>query len=462
MPDTETEALDPIARRNATAYRILAMVSQDRMAHAVLLAELETSGLVESSSASSRLRRHLFGNKRAKSPKEQQADDENTHAGIVSALVSTIGVAVTIFLLNRMLDDVEENPLDPDAPKPTMLERAKRFLGSKEPEPDEVQALQVAPQAVGSAITTSPLLGSEKLVGINTGKASDSVRAAIKEGAAKSGADATLMYAFAGAESTFRSNAAASTSSAQGLFQFTGSTWDYMMKLFPSLKYTRDDRNDPVKASYVAGLYINTISKTLTRLLGRKPSYGETYMGYFLGPTGASNFLSALQKNPKGVGAELFPRAAKANPNVFYDGGNTAKPLSLAQILAKMEGKIVSYAMEADGKTKTVAGANLQAPPVSPNATAASTPVATGSSIGKDSLPDQNKAVATQISPAVALPTTEITNKRMMADKVQPQTQAANDPKLTNNGIAPSSQSQSADTASTPIKGRDGRFYRIS
>jgi hypothetical protein len=306
-------------------------------------------------------------------------------------------------------------------------------------------------------------LGKEQLTAIRTGKASDSVRAAIKEGSAKAGADSTLVYAFAGAESTFRTSASASTSSAQGLLQFTGSTWDYMMKLYPSLKYTREDRNDPVKASHVAGLYINSISKTLTRLLGRKPSYGETYMGYFLGPTGASNFLQALQKDPKAIGAELFPKAAAANANVFYEGGNRAKPLSLAQILAKMEGKIVSYALEAEGKTNVTAGANLQAPPVSPNATATPVTSAAGSAIGASaSLPDQNKAVATQISPAVALPTADITNKRLMAEKTQSQTTAANDSKATPNGGASGSQSHPTDTASTPIKGRDGRFYRIS
>jgi hypothetical protein len=461
MPDTE-EVLDPIARRNATAYRILAMVSQDRMAHAVLLAELETSGIVEENTASSRLRRHLFGKNRARTLQERKAEQEKGNANILNALVTTLGVAVTLFLIGRMMDE-EENPLDPDAPKPTMMERARRLLGKSEPDAATATAesIQVAPQSAGQ-ITTSPLLGKEQLTAIRTGKASDSVRAAIKEGSAKAGADSTLVYAFAGAESTFRTNASASTSSAQGLLQFTGSTWDYMMKLYPSLKYTREDRNDPVKASHVAGLYINSISKTLTRLLGRKPSYGETYMGYFLGPTGASNFLQALQKDPKAIGAELFPKAAAANANVFYEGGNRAKPLSLAQILAKMEGKIISYALEADGKTKVSAGANLQAPPVSPNATATSTAPTTGSAISAQSLPDQNKAVATQISPAVALPTADITNKRMQADKVQPQTTAANDPKATPGVGVNGSQSHPTDTASTPIKGRDGRFYRIS
>jgi Na+/phosphate symporter len=125
MPDTE-EVLDPIARRNATAYRILAMVSQDSMAHAVLLAELETSGLVEKNTASSRLRRHLFGKNRARTLQERKDEQEKSNANILSALVTTLGVAVTLFLIGRMMND-EENPLDPESRNLKPLQRRKAF-----------------------------------------------------------------------------------------------------------------------------------------------------------------------------------------------------------------------------------------------------------------------------------------------------------------------------------------------
>jgi hypothetical protein len=162
--------------------------------------------------------------------------------------------------------------------------------------------------------------------------------------------DYVLLYAVAGAESSFRSDVGASTSSAVGLFQFTEGTWNELCRQY-KLPYTPEDRKDPQKSAEVASLYIGSINTTLQRALGRKPTYGEVYMGYFLGPTGAANFLRALQKNPNAIGAEMFPKAAAANPGVFYDRGNRSQPLTLRQILAKQEGKIVSYAQDAEPNT---------------------------------------------------------------------------------------------------------------
>jgi hypothetical protein len=200
---------------------------------------------------------------------------------------------------------------------------------------------------IGVTSTSSPLVGDVSNTRVKTSRADASTRVAIKNAAAMKKVDYALLYAVAGAESSFRSDVGADTSSAVGLFQFTEGTWSDLCRQY-HLPYTAADRKDPQKSAEVASLYINSITTTLQRVLGRKPTYGEVYMGYFLGPSGASSFLKALRQNPNAIGAEMFPKAAKANPNVFYEHGNRSKPLTLRQILAKQEGKIISYAQEAE------------------------------------------------------------------------------------------------------------------
>ena len=50
-----------------------------------------------------------------------------------------------------------------------------------------------------------------------------------------------------------------------------------------------------------------------------------------MGAGGASAFLSQFKKNPLSIGADLFPKEARANKNVFYDS-KTGAPKTLGQI----------------------------------------------------------------------------------------------------------------------------------
>lgn len=161
------------------------------------------------------------------------------------------------------------------------------------------------------------------------------------------------LYSLAGVESTFRSDVGASTSLAQGLFQFLPDTWNYLLKLNPSLGFTLEDRTDPEKATVMAVIYIRMIKAKLKKALGRNPYLVDVYMAYFLGPTAAVNFFKAMKDDKSQIGASLFARAAKSNPGVFYTKG---KALTLGQIYEKLGGRLSGYYADARHNTEQALG----------------------------------------------------------------------------------------------------------
>ena len=161
------------------------------------------------------------------------------------------------------------------------------------------------------------------------------------------------LYSLAGVESTFRSDVGASTSLAQGLFQFLPDTWNYLLKLNPSLGFTLEDRMDPEKATVMAVIYIRMIKAKLKKALGRDPYLVDVYMAYFLGPTAAVNFFKAMKDDKSQIGASLFARAAKSNPGVFYTKG---KALTLGQIYEKLGGRLSGYYADARHNTEQALG----------------------------------------------------------------------------------------------------------
>jgi Transglycosylase SLT domain len=186
-----------------------------------------------------------------------------------------------------------------------------------------------------------------------TGLASPSseVDTTIRAAALKEQIDYALLYSVIGSESSFRTEATAGTSSAKGLGQFTASTWSYLTKkVYPELKYTDKDRTDPAKSATLTAKYLKIIQSDLTTYLGKTPTTGQTYLGYFMGPTGARKFLKALAIDSSQLGSKLFPNQARANKNIFYDA-NT--PLTLQQTLDRLEGKVGSYYAQAGTVKRT-------------------------------------------------------------------------------------------------------------
>ena len=67
--------------------------------------------------------------------------------------------------------------------------------------------------------------------------------------------------------------------------------------------------------------------KRLEAKLGREAEAVDLYLAHFLGLTGATNFLRALEANPGQGAASLFPKAAAANRSIFHRADGTQRSL---------------------------------------------------------------------------------------------------------------------------------------
>ncbi len=173
-----------------------------------------------------------------------------------------------------------------------------------------------------------------------TQNAPRSILQAIKTASIKTGVNFSYLVEKAAAESNFEPNAKAKTSSATGLFQFIESTWMDMIekhgdKHGVSTNQSRQSllnlRKDPAIASLMAAEFAEGNKAHLEKTVGGDIGNTELYFAHFMGAGGASAFLNQLHKNPLSLGADLFPKAANANRNVFYDS-ETGQPKTLQQI----------------------------------------------------------------------------------------------------------------------------------
>lgn len=174
---------------------------------------------------------------------------------------------------------------------------------------------------------------------------------AVAGAAARTGVDFSYLLTQARLESGLDPAAAASTSSARGLFQFTAGTWletvrrhgaDHglgwaaaaidsgLARAGSAMRATiLNLREEPQAAALMAGELARDNGARLAATLGRAAAPAELYLAHFLGAEGASRFLGALAETPDSSAAALLPTAAAANRGVFYDGG---RPRSLAEV----------------------------------------------------------------------------------------------------------------------------------
>lgn len=207
------------------------------------------------------------------------------------------------------------------------------------------------PQSSGTTVPKAPAIIStdngQAFIGSGLGSSMSSDGTAISyiTRAAKTvGIDPELVFSVSKIESNLKVSAKNRITGATGLNQFTPSTWKFLIKKYPSLGFTESDINDPQKNALMGAVYLKQISETLNKKLGRKPSVTEVYLGHFLGPSGAIRFLQGMEKNPSAIASQVFPSAAEANPNIFFDG---KRPRTLAQVFDLMNNKVskaqVSY-----------------------------------------------------------------------------------------------------------------------
>jgi hypothetical protein len=176
------------------------------------------------------------------------------------------------------------------------------------------------------------------------------VRGAIARAAQATGVDFNYLLAQARMESGLNPAARAATSSAAGLYQFTGSTWLSMLDKHGAaygLPGMSDNsvargqllalRADPELSALMAGELAGDNREYLTGQLGREPDHTELYLAHFLGAEGAGRFLGALATNPGQSAAALLPKAAAANRAIFFGSGGAR---SVGEVMDQLRGKM--------------------------------------------------------------------------------------------------------------------------
>jgi hypothetical protein len=216
-------------------------------------------------------------------------------------------------------------------------------------------------------------------------------------GAFKAAADATgasfdYLLETSQRESGHRADLAAEASSAKGLFQFVDQTWlELVRREGPSVGLERlaaeivSDgkggwtvenaterakilalRTDPLVCAVMAGKFTQDNARRLTEALGRAPSDGELYAAHVLGATGATRLFRLAASEPGTVAAVAFPKAAAANPGLFYEKGGRAR--TTAELFQRLTRPVDA---EADPTTARISAAHRDLAQSAPKADAA-------------------------------------------------------------------------------------------
>lgn len=212
------------------------------------------------------------------------------------------------------------------------------------------------------------------------------VLAGIRQASASTGVDFSYLMAQANRESSFDPAAQAKSSSAAGLYQFVEQTWLGVVKNHgaeygagdlagkitrrsdgrfvvadaASRKEILELRRDPSFASAMAAEHAADNQAKLEEKLDREVNGTDLYMAHFLGISGALKFLRTMEDGPDRTGAALFPKAAAANPNVFYTEDGRARTVSeiYNRFDNSMDADMAAYAsLEGNGAATVVADA---------------------------------------------------------------------------------------------------------
>jgi transglycosylase-like protein with SLT domain len=237
-----------------------------------------------------------------------------------------------------------------------------------------------------------------------TGGGGPQITGAIRQASQSTGISFEYLLTTAQIESNMNPSAQASTSSAKGLYQFIDQTWLGTMKqdgaalglgqYADAISRSSDGhyevsdpgmraailrlRNDPQASAMLAGALTRNNATLVGSNIGRTPSNGELYIAHFLGADGAAKLINAASGRPQTSAAAMFPNAAAANRNIFYDHSGRAR--SVGEVygkLTKLFDTARAVAFAPLGGTTNVASADLPAaaPPLPPARTVASTPL---------------------------------------------------------------------------------------
>ncbi|WP_313898404.1 lytic transglycosylase domain-containing protein [Methylobacterium sp. J-068] len=188
----------------------------------------------------------------------------------------------------------------------------------------------------------------------------------ILRAASETGVDPVYMMALADKESSFSTTVKASTSSAEGLFQFLTGTWLELIRTYGARHGLADEaaavkgrggaitisdeatrtrvlrlRQDPYVAALMAGELINRDKSRIEQRIGRDLSTAELYFAHFLGTASAGRFLALTAEKPDQVAKQVFKAAARANRSLFTEkAGKGRRSLTVAEVREKIGGMI--------------------------------------------------------------------------------------------------------------------------
>lgn len=175
--------------------------------------------------------------------------------------------------------------------------------------------------------------------------ASANVVQAVQTASQRTGVSFNYLMNKAKQESSFNPSAKAGTSSATGLYQFIDSTWLHAIKEYGEglgLGKIADNismdnkgrpqvldmqikqqilklRENPEIAATITAEMTKDNASHLENSLGTSVGESDLYLAHFLGLGGAEKFLKTRQDNPSQAAADIFPAAASANRNIFFD-----------------------------------------------------------------------------------------------------------------------------------------------
>lgn len=245
--------------------------------------------------------------------------------------------------------------------------------------------------------------------------ASNRVVNAVKTAAAKTGVDFSFLMEKAATESSFNPNAKSKSSSATGLYQFIESTWLTMVKehgekyglgnLADKItindsgkacvtdcnvkKQILDLRKSPEISALMAGEFTAANKEYLEAKTDSEVGSTEMYMAHFMGAGGAAKFLNARHDNGQRSAAAMFPDAARANKNVFYDKSGRARTLN--EVYNNFDKKFDGTSSPSTAKSASSPDADIACAATSPASSATAAAQAVSSYLATtNGIPDEN------------------------------------------------------------------------
>jgi uncharacterized protein (TIGR02594 family) len=188
------------------------------------------------------------------------------------------------------------------------------------------------------------------------------------EAAGECAVDARLLGAIAWIESNFRPEAAATTSSARGLFQFTASTWKNLVTTYGAeTGITEAMVESPQAQCRMGARFLHDNAVALETKLGRMATPVECYLAHVFGPSAAAAVLMTNRDEPidrplrafyasTPAGAGHAEQILRGNPALTGDQG---APRTVDRVIAFYERKLTDAFGEADAFLAPVEAAPL-------------------------------------------------------------------------------------------------------